>query len=469
MRDCDSNSPEYSLVQLPSRSQSPSGSSFETRALQYYQSKVASILGGPVDSEFWTISVLQLSETEPPVKQALIAVSSLFEMQAENDFMSHVKSQERTTEMYAKALAATAQRVAEPNAEVVALATCVLFLCLHCLHGDRDQAVKLVRSGSRVMQKILRGLQSPNAFKSNPTTAMFLPIFERMLVLIRMFGEYMPHLRDSTLFLSGDFETRFSHPQTIDEARGTLHWLVAETHDLLISGRPHRYALDLNQNHLQFCLQRQALLRAAFMAWLKGLNRLCANNVPERRQLAQMKLTHTVADIWLATALDPDESVHDKYNEDFEAALLEAEIVVEDGAPQFTFEVAVIPPLYFIALRSRNPKTRQKALSVLQKAPAREGLWNREEALRVATRVADLETSGSQVLADGVIFKNARICDARTRYTNEEGTHVTFYSKLEGQTEIWKLWEEVIPLWYSPSPKLLEQPLYTLFTQKGDY
>lgn len=63
-----------------SRSPSPILPPFKARALQYYQVKVASILGGAVDLNLWTKSILQLRETEPAIRPSLVVVSNSWEV-----------------------------------------------------------------------------------------------------------------------------------------------------------------------------------------------------------------------------------------------------------------------------------------------------------------------------------------------------------------------------------------------------
>jgi hypothetical protein len=51
-------------------------------------------------------------------------------------------------------------------------------------------------------------------------------------------------------------------------------------------------------------------------------------------------------------------------------------IALGDTQPSFTFEMGVIPPLYFVAAKCRDPTIRRRALSLLKKAPRRESSWS---------------------------------------------------------------------------------------------
>lgn len=446
--------------------------SFDSRALQYYREKIADALGGTTGSDFWQSTILQISETELAVRQALMAVSELFEAQAQNPGSDLDKAESSAMESYRKALLSTAKRIDEPEPEPVALATCILFLCIHCLHGDREQASKMLRSGSGIMQKVLNRLSNPNAFQRHPTASLFLPVFERLVVLLRFFGEILPHFRESSRFRLGDFDEILSQPKTFEDARTTLHWLVAETHDLLVEGRPHRASINTDPEHLEACLHRQRLQISAYATWYAAFQRLDAETDPaistNLRKL--LKFTYSTALVWLSTSLAREEKAHDRYDEQNLETVDLAEDYLRDNDTDslvFTFEMGLIPPLYWTTIKCRNPEIRNRAFNLLKRAPAREGLWNRETALRVAARVIALETRNPQVVGNNMIFKDARVCDVRIQWTDEEGTHVTFLAKENDSTEITLVWQECIPMWYARTPEEFSHPFQTLFTLRG--
>ena len=60
----------------------------------------------------------------------------------------------------------------------------------------------------------------------------------------------------------------------------------------------------------------------------------------------------------------------------------------------FTFEMGMIAPIYYTALKCRCPKIRQEALDLLSHVrPRREGLWDALLLRRVAQRAMTIETS----------------------------------------------------------------------------
>ncbi|KAJ4342532.1 hypothetical protein N0V95_006933 [Ascochyta clinopodiicola] len=87
----------------------------------------------------------------------------------------------------------------------------------------------------------------------------------------------------------------------------------------------------------------------------------------------------------------------DKYLHTFKALIRNAEIVLDamdlnkTHSAKFTFEASIIPPLNHTATRCRCPSTRRKAISLLERGPPREGLWDAEQHVLVTRRVVELE------------------------------------------------------------------------------
>lgn len=443
----------FYLTPPPSRSPSPVSNSSELRALHYYQVEVSRLLGGAVDPSFWTKSVLQLSESEPAIKHALMAISTEWEYKLHPNVLNRDESHQRSILAYSKALNITTQRLGEPEADTVALATCVLFLCLHCLQGDKSQAVKFLHTGSGVMLKVL---QNSNVLLQDPesSTSIFLPIFERLVVLLRLFGVVMPSFRTPEKALY-DLTGNFRHLNTLDEARSVLYLLVAESHELILQTRSHRLGQAFGETKLQEYLRRQEEQLAAYSAWLQEFERLCAmrlvNTATNTAYVAMLRVVHAVTVFWVSTCLDRYEALCDNYNDNFETIIRNAKQVVAfnntfpHGSLPFTFEMGIIPPVYLTVLKCREPSLRHEALSLLSRAPEREGLWRREETLRVARRVFDLESKEFEILADGTLFRDARVCDIQTKFSDDLGTHVTVSAKLYGSDQTWKEWDEIIP------------------------
>jgi hypothetical protein len=146
--------------------------------------------------------------------------------------------------------------------------------------------------------------------------------------------------------------------------------------------------------------------------------------------------------IWLSTCLILYESSFDHHLRLFETIVDHAEIGIAstaspDGSqPPFTFEIGVIPPLFFVSIRYRHAKLRRRAVSLLQKAPNMENIWKSIPTAKVAGKIIQLEEDGSgrNVSSDwpptGDIFpdESNRIHDQKTvEVVGRDGKQSTFF------------------------------------------
>ena len=442
-------------LQFRTPSRSPSPVPTEARALNYYQINVANELGGSVDHQFWTRSILQLSETEPAIRQSLIAISDLWEIQA-GQKIDLESAHQAHAELYNKALTLTARRVSEPEADTVALATCIIFLCLHCLKGDEQQTSKLLQTGSGVLNKVMRNFYTPEGTAVGEVAEMFLPMFERVVLLLRLFGTRMPHFRSSQSILYDSPSNVFSYFATLNDARSALYWLISESHQLIMTARYYRLGSvynDLDDMSLEIGIRKQSIQLTAYANWLAAFDELCdklaATNANDNHYQSSLRASHATAFIWLANCFQQNETGYDAYTDSFRVVLRESAKIIahnESKTSFFTFEMGVIPPLFLTALKCRDIELRQQALALLERAPEREGLWTRAVALKVTRRVVDLETKQNIKLSSGLVLPSIHICDNRTVITDYRGTHIGFMAKLRGTEEFWHEWNEILPL-----------------------
>jgi hypothetical protein len=59
--------------------------------------------------------------------------------------------------------------------------------------------------------------------------------------------------------------------------------------------------------------------------------------------------------------------------------------------PSFSADLGIVPPLYVVATKCRNPSTRRQAIQLLRSSARREGMWDSELTARIGMWVADIE------------------------------------------------------------------------------
>ncbi len=75
--------------------------------------------------------------------------------------------------------------------------------------------------------------------------------------------------------------------------------------------------------------------------------------------------------------------------------------------PTFSLSLGIIPPLYIISTRCRDPAIRRKAIHILSICNRREGIWDSRLSSHVAQRILEIEETGARQHLHNVTGKNA--------------------------------------------------------------
>ena len=67
------------------------------------------------------------------------------------------------------------------------------------------------------------------------------------------------------------------------------------------------------------------------------------------------------------------------------------------AAAHFTFEISIIPYLFFAATYCRCPITRRECVALLERNPPREGLWDAKQCAVLARRTIEIEEEGRTI------------------------------------------------------------------------
>lgn len=147
----------------------------------------------------------------------------------------------------------------------------------------------------------------------------------------------------------------------------------------------------------------QVKLQTRLGAWRDQLGRLvdrmqARDNAVKQDALSLLLINYKVIYIWLRVCTTAGETATDLYLADFDELVHHAERIAKIRAdvgmarPQpLSFDIQLLGPLYYAALKCRHPATRRRALEMLRFAPLREGLWNAHHAYLTAKRVIELE------------------------------------------------------------------------------
>lgn len=403
-----------------------SGTQQEHRYLVFFQRQTAPILSGYFDSYFWSGLLLQVGHSEPTIQHAMMAVASIHEQveTAGKELFSpgqrdHGMNYGRyfALQQYNKAISCLTERLSEgPQSEQVILMCCVLFICLEFLRGNIDTAILHLHSGLEIMagwsarnRKLLLDESLPIASLPESIPDNLAQMFSRLAIQSMLCGRAPPAGRPKVseanlLTLTPAVFT------SLQAARTSLDLLMKISLQFLQEG--HERSIELSRE----AKQRLHNLTSTLDKWSVAFDQFLVGSSATRtrqevRAATNLRILNIVAKIWLSSAASAKESVFDEQMEAFSsiinlATAMNADRPAEmersrgttptstttDSPHIFTFEMGVIPPLYFVAMKCRVPSIRHAAISLLETTmPRREGIWIASLYVAVARRIIQIE------------------------------------------------------------------------------
>jgi hypothetical protein len=391
-----------------------SGLDGSVRYLEFYFHCALPMLASDFDNDFWSRTVLQLALAEPSVRHALIALGYLHS--TEPGSMSHARSrfagqQESGILLhhYNESIKGLLHRMGGPSyTPEIGLVTCLLFVCMEYLRGNHHTAFRHLTSGLKMVfdpDGQVSSISSPMELsRSAPATATsrssalveseLKPIFMRALTSALLYGA------DYGVSIPSPQEQPGLRFRNIRDAQILAH----ETRNQSLlqvyqRNRKHFYSPE-DPFTVEELAQIENMLSCQ-SGWYRALETYRdEHHLSNAEELAvsAMLLAHHATNIWNKCSLEVNETLYDAHLEDFKTMLYHGErllnsmdLKVAQHAAKFTFEVSIIPSVYFVATRCRCPTTRRKAVALLARKPPREGLWDAEQTLMVAQRVIELE------------------------------------------------------------------------------
>lgn len=375
-----------------------------------------SVLGGfsATADEFWGGLVVKLTATEPAVRHAVLALSSLHER------VSQARDGARTGtdfafQEYGRAITAVRNWDMRSNAAdvpMIPLLVCVLFVCIEFLLQYEEAAQIHICQGRLILSRMdQQSIPSP---AMDVARNVLVPIYARLSLATFLFGTRPESIPDHLTPGGGELPATFGSWR---EARDTLYHLVDRgLRASVVDWRPAVYDPNTEPWKLYMMESAQQDMLAKMAQWHTAFSVLKATTpaeTPSSRATEHLLYVyyHCVI-IWISTSLSPLETAYDAHEAGFSALVSHAASVIaesrslsrEDAA--FTFETEVGAPLYWVASKCRQPFLRRAALNLLRRDEVmrrRENLWRPRELVVVASRLIEMEEGiGAALHHDGL-------------------------------------------------------------------
>ena len=378
----------------------------ELRAFDYYRNRSAVVLGGGVSitaDEFWGGLVVKLTATEPAVRHAVLALSSLHESVSRAQDRGRSPDHGFAFQEYGKAIAAVRNWDMKSDAAetaVIPLLVCVLFVCIEFLMEYEEAAQIHICQGRLILSRMDRSSLSSPALEV--ARNVLVPIYARLSLATFLFGTRPEAIPAHLAPAGGESPATF---ESLREARDALYHLVDQgLRASVVEWRPAIYDPNTEawQMYMMESAQQEMLTKMA--QWNAAFSVFEATTTDEtassRVTRDLMHMYYHAVIIWISTSLSALETVYDSHEAGFAAIVSRAtSIIAESGSlsredAAFTFETEVAAPLYWVASKCRQPFLRRAALNLLRRDEVqrrRENLWRTQELVVVVSRLIEME------------------------------------------------------------------------------
>lgn len=372
-------------------------------------------------SHVLTLSRNLRAYSEPAVRHALIALGYLHS--TEDGTMRHARSrfagqmESRTLlRHYTKSVRSLADRMSEATYRPeIGLVTCLLFVCIEFLRSNYHTAFTHLTSGLKLISQFQQqdrhdlSLSSPLANSSAivvpPRARMSTmihdeldPLFERAMACAMMYGV---SIEDFTQIVM----PKLDHYQSL--RLNNIRELQISSHRLrnqsILHIRKMTRILFLDPDHVFTAaeLSEQQTMLACQRAWREVVLKFADSYFHSKSDefVVDTTLMHwNVYHIWSSCLASTSQTAFDKHLPAFRTILQHARRMIDSievrpiqHTARFSFEISLIPAVDFVAQRCRCPTTRREALSLLERNPPREGLWDAQQHALLSRRLIEIE------------------------------------------------------------------------------
>ncbi|WAO89297.1 Zn(2)-C6 fungal-type domain-containing protein [Fusarium falciforme] len=388
----------------------PMASQEEMGHFDFFRVIAASKLAGAFPSSFWESLVFQASSSELVVLHGASALGAAYKSRAQTicdgmlqnhasadvanrqDQGFAVKQHAKVLDMLQMQLPRTEKRLLRSG-----LIVCVLATAFELVQGNHKAAATHLRNGFVLVRRAQNCGYEVEPDLAEPLTRAYM---RSMLI------EGSRSLSDLTkeAWISTEMPKTFG---SFREARRHLDMLLIGAVRLSEDSESDNYRCPGDIHQL-------ATLERASSAWIRAYEASLQDllSQPNHRTIYgvfMLRMFHTMASIMISTTQAPHECAFDKHIEQF-ASIIDQTLKMWNmngfavggpfeghrsvTGPRVTFDLGIISPLYYTAVKCRNPRLRRQAIGLLTVAPYREGIWSSVVVAKIARVVVDMEENG---------------------------------------------------------------------------
>ncbi|KAI9677499.1 MAG: hypothetical protein M1817_006453 [Caeruleum heppii] len=369
----------------------------EKHLFHHFLSCSAPAFAGYFDSSLWEQIVPRVGHDVPAVRHAIFALSALHEAELKSPVTIIADGVSHATRHYGRAITALNQLITTGHGSLdLVLVACGLLVCCDVLQGNNLAALVHLQAGlailSRERNESLRSSAEHDTVRSIDSEHYRLAasIFLRFDLQASKFAHRCPSRISSPSPASDSF-------LTLEQSRAALNEISHASYLFLRTGGEEAKYLSLSSIPDQI-IRTRASLETRLSQWFKSFSTFLRSssttlNAKDLTSAAILRIHYRSLRILLSTQFRSEQTAFNEHATGFQEMVdLASTVVAYQSAlpPTITFDMAIIEPLYFTALKCRDPVIRRRAIELLGRA-GREGVWHGQMMQAVAAHVVELE------------------------------------------------------------------------------
>lgn len=360
----------------------------------------------PCDS--WRQTLMFFSQTVPAVRYAATALALLQRNHLERNTSEPTRPppsleerlpDEAPLRYYNRAIQLLLNQEGSDSLErtAITLLVCYLFTCFDELADNYAQSMKHLRGGV----ELSRSISTDNDANSSGMRTFLSQIARQIRRLDRQAVTFLVDWTPMDIEETSLSQLLSSHSafQSLDQATDSLQILVARVMKLFYTeqqmammGTPPTPSPE------------RFLVRGQLEAWSTLLGNMLQQggtyetDIGHHRLISLLRLQYTVVRILISVSGPGSEMEYDNFLPQFQRCIALASDLMaaheqDSGSLKATFtpEVGIVPVLFIVGAKCRNPMVRREVLRILRQRPIREAVWDSRFAARVIERVVEIE------------------------------------------------------------------------------
>ncbi|PBP21485.1 C6 zinc finger domain protein [Diplocarpon rosae] len=391
----------------PSRPLDPVQDPMERTLLHFFSTYSAPILSGYFSTDFWERRVVQSSHGESTIRHAVIAIAAMHQEfnERRRDFGMEDTTRLQTFafRQYTKAISSLHYLMTTKMPPLdLTLTSCILFASIDGLLGNHASAIIHLKAGLRILADI-KTHRTEKGISADAWEQEFTPPLLALGVQTATFINPALQKERASLWAALRRVGRLPPPaefHSLDTARRAIDTISAT---VMADRTSTELQPRLLENRPPDPLIQGRLYNEALNSWTLAMDKFIADYAtgepPTSKTICGASLLK-VHSLVVSIVIGKPEEADAKFDHlitlcDF----LESARISSGAGLTFATDQRVIAPLFFTALRAPDKTTKRRAIELLARAPAREGMWDAEDAIRVADGShSDIQNVGGFVL-----------------------------------------------------------------------